>query len=255
MYLTGLIGGSVSTARKRAEIFNAQAEPDLATVATMRIVMRIRATSLPVVCCAALVFAAAAYPALAVERALVGVPIFSPAQEILRKFGNPNFILTSGQTFAGAAASTATTAPSAGLGQLPPLAPPGQAMPEFGGGARSFGGPTASSDTSSVDASAASPGEVTYVYQKSNGITYQFLLSPTGKVIQITALGYSPAGARTSRGISLNSTYTQVLAKYGNPESIEPTGLVTTLRYTRRAHVAFQLVANKVVGIIVAAIQ
>jgi hypothetical protein len=213
-------------------------------------------------CC---VFAAAAMPACAVERALAGVTILSSAQQIIRKYGNPTYILTGGQTFTGAGtAAGASTPASTGIGPLPPMAPPAQqTLPVFGDRNGQAGGTAPSQNasyasgqtTSQTDASGADPGEVTYVYQKRDGTTYQFLLASNGKVIQITALGYKPQAVRTSRGITLGSTYSQVLAKYGNPESIEPSGLVTLLTYTNRAHVAFQLVSNKVVGIHVAAVQ
>jgi hypothetical protein len=98
--------------------------------------------------------------------------------------------------------------------------------------------------------------EVTYIYDKPNGLTYAFLLSPApnGRVIQITVAGYK-SSARTSRGVVLGSTYAQVLAKYGFPEQQAVEGDTVFISYAHRAHVAFQLMHNHVVSIMVAYVQ
>lgn len=96
--------------------------------------------------------------------------------------------------------------------------------------------------------------EVWYIYSKPNDITYEFLLSPKGRTIEMAAAGYK-GGATTSRGIALGSAYKEVLAKYGFPESQTVQNGVVFLSYAHRAHVAFQLMDNKVISIIVVYMQ
>jgi hypothetical protein len=198
-------------------------------------------------------------PARAVERGLLGIHIYSNVKTVLRAFGNPTDVLTSGQaasvqtTVANATANSVGSAVTAVLGSLPPLQPNnggGAPVPAFGmGGQNQNAGPE--QPTTTTD----SNGEVTLVYKKGNGVTYEFLLSTSGSVIQITALGYGGANAKTTRGIAFGSSYTSVLGKYGYPETQTVTNGVTVIDYSKRAHVAFELLNNQVIGIVVAAVD
>jgi hypothetical protein len=98
-------------------------------------------------------------------------------------------------------------------------------------------------------------GEVTLVYQKPNGVTYQFLLSPHGSVLQITALGYNDALARTSKAIHFGSKYSELIARYGYPDNQTEANGIRIVDFSKSGHVAFELVNNAVVGIVVASVS
>jgi hypothetical protein len=122
----------------------------------------------------------------------------------------------------------------------------------FGMGGDNAPGPTTPQIS---DQTTANNGEVTLVFKKGSGVTYQFLLAPTGSVIQITALGYNDPTIRTARNITFGSSYTEVEGKYGYPENQSNINGVEVLDYTHRAHVAFELVNQEVIGIVVAAVD
>lgn len=65
---------------------------------------------------------------------------------------------------------------------------------------------------------------------------------------------WSPA--RTRRGIGVGATYKQVVAKYGYPVA-QRSNLDGTLvmDYAERSHVAFTLLAGKVIGVSVALVE
>jgi hypothetical protein len=199
-------------------------------------------------------------PAGAIERSLLGIHIYSNVKTVLHRFGNPTYVLNAGQSYNTTTSSVtysgAPQMPGQGAGSdqignaLPPLQP-------LGGPVSAYGAPqlpedynTATADTAPVN------GEVTLVYEKGNGNTYEFVLSTSGSVVQITALGYSDPIAKTIKGIRFGSTYTQLLNHYGYPESQnESDGGVRVVDYAKRAHVAFELLNNQVVGIVVAAVD
>ena len=216
-------------------------------------------------------------PAGAAERSLLGIPIDANVKLVLRRFGNPNYVLTAGQAFnmqtssvsgmGGGPPGQQGPANDYGLGrmqsaiqgyanqlnsamddQLPAMAPAGAPVSAYGQAQlpQNQGGPT----------TAAPPpmGEVTLVYQEPTGATYEFLLSTTGAVKQITALGYADVNARTSKAIHFGSTYTQLCAKYGFPEGQSETNGVRIVDFSKSSHVAFELVNNAVVGIVVASV-
>ena len=84
-----------------------------------------------------------------------------------------------------------------------------------------------------------------------------FLFNKDGRVIQIQTFGYTGKGV-TSRGIKLGDPVDSIYRKYGWTANIEKTGDSMTLDYSRKSHVAFQLVDRghgkgyRVVGITVA---
>jgi hypothetical protein len=55
--------------------------------------------------------------------------------------------------------------------------------------------------------------------------------------------------------VTLGQTYSQVVLKYGYPESQEQMGSVLTVRYSDSQKVAFQFYNQKLVAIIVAAVD
>ncbi len=116
------------------------------------------------------------------------------------------------------------------------------------------GGPMGMGMSAGGGQTASSEGEVTWVYQKGQ-LTYMFLFNKDGRVIQIQEFGRTGGGG-TSRGVRLGDTVSKVYRTYGWADSSTKQGNQLTLDYSRKAHVAFQLLdegkGSKVVGITVA---
>lgn len=101
--------------------------------------------------------------------------------------------------------------------------------------------------------SAASQGPeyanaVLWIYKRPGNIRLEFLINEDGRVAQISAaaptdkpLKTVPPGIRTAHGVTLGSTYGQVLAAYGNPERYRmlPGGRFHEVYYTKNNHAAF----------------
>ncbi len=128
-----------------------------------------------------------------------------------------------------------------------------------GPGLPGFGGPTLPGTGGLMGmmgrpgAAAAAPseeGEITWIYEKGP-LTFMFLFNKDGRVIQIQEFGYK-GGSPTSRGVRLGDPLRKVYATYGWADKSETQGDQTTLDYSHKAHVVFQLIKNKVVGITVA---
>ncbi|MDR3707019.1 MAG: hypothetical protein P4L33_01865 [Capsulimonadaceae bacterium] len=183
------------------------------------------------------------------EQSLLGVKIFERATQVLKKFGNPTKVET-GTTSPAPAVGVAPIAPIA-TGALPPLPTPGGP----GGTAPEFGGAPAAQPAQANGASAVPPSQVIYEYAGKNNITIDFTISSDGRVIQISVSGVKDSGVVTSRGVTLGTPYTAVLAKYGYPEIQDTANAILTARYTEKSHVAFQFYNNKVVSITVAAVE
>lgn len=98
--------------------------------------------------------------------------------------------------------------------------------------------------------------ETTLIYERPGGVIYEFLVNKDGYVVQAKAIGYEDKSglARTSRGIKLGDTYQKVVAAYGWPKEHQNMGATLYIRYPDH-HVGFQLYDNKVVSIIVAAME
>jgi hypothetical protein len=213
---------------------------------------------------AALVPLALCVPASAAERTLAGIKIFSSSRTVLQKFKSPSRVivgrpslLPAGAAGTGAAAPGAApgAAPSTGPGQLPAFG--GGVPPEFGGAPTpppDAGAPTAGATDPNALPNGANPGEVTWIYDKPNGADLEFTFSADGRVIQIRATGYSGT-VRTSKGVALGQSYGSVIAKYGYPESQDQEGSILNAKYTEKDHVAFQFYNQKLVAIIVAAVE
>ncbi|MGC8784951.1 MAG: hypothetical protein ACP5RN_11285 [Armatimonadota bacterium] len=98
--------------------------------------------------------------------------------------------------------------------------------------------------------------ETTLIYERPGGVIYEFLVNKDGYVVQAKAIGYEDKTglARTSRGIKLGDTYQKVVAAYGWPKEHQNMGATLYVSYPNH-HVAFQFYDNKVVSIIVAAME
>lgn len=98
--------------------------------------------------------------------------------------------------------------------------------------------------------------ETTLIYERPGGVIYEFLVNKDGYVVQAKAIGYEDKSglARTSRGIKLGDTYQKVVAVYGWPKEHQNMGATLYVRYPNH-HVGFQFYDNKVVSIIVAAME
>ncbi len=185
--------------------------------------------------------------ARAAEHSLAGIRIFASSKEVLTRYGEPTRVLT------GADAVGVIQGGSAGV-STPPAAATSQ--PNTGNRAPEFSAPSAAPAASSTPTDTSdTAGEARFVYDRPNNVELQFLMSPDGRVIEITVLGYKST-VKTTRNISLGSTYGTVITKYGYPEAQDTstTGILM-IRYLEKQHVAFQLHNGKVVGITVAAVE
>ena len=124
----------------------------------------------------------------------------------------------------------------------------GGGMNGGGGGIGPFGQTTSSSTIQQ---------EVTWSYSRKaldakkqkQAIGYDFLISPEGKVSQIRITGYVPrtSGDRSSKGITLGSTYKDLVKTYGAPKSVMKSGELLVCSYPKQ-HIEFQLMNMKYVN-------
>jgi hypothetical protein len=99
--------------------------------------------------------------------------------------------------------------------------------------------------------------EVTWSYSKKaldakkqkQAIGYDFLISPEGKVSQIRVTGYVPRTKvdKSSKGITLGSTYMELIRIYGTPKSVMKSGELLVCSYPSK-HIEFQLMNMKFVN-------
>ncbi len=233
------------------------------------------------------VLAAASAPASAEPRAehsLAGIAIFAPGSEVTHKFGNPNQILVGGvaptvNTPGGSAGAGGAGSASGqggypgsqggqggfpggssggGTGQLPgfPGVPSGGGFPGSspgGGFPGSQGGYPGGASGFPGSAAPAAPVKppVTLIYNRPNGGSLEFTISPDKRVVQIRETGYSGSYG-TARGIKLGTSYSAVVAKYGYPENTEISGSIVDIDYKDTLHCGFQFLDQRLVGIIVA---
>jgi len=218
---------------------------------------RVMTPSMAIACVGIVSLLAQAQPVWAAERSLAGIRIFSKASILLKRFGEPSEVVpanqtpgaTPGQTAGGGAApSTPGGAPGLGglagvLGQLPGLL--GEGTPQQNNPQPQ---PQAQTPTTPVRQ------EYTWIYDRPDGTSLEFTLSQDGRVVQIRATGYK-GNSKTSKGIALGANYGSVIERYGYPETQDFEGAILTAYYTERDHVAFQFYNQKLVGIIVAAVE
>lgn len=87
-----------------------------------------------------------------------------------------------------------------------------------------------------------------------NGGTLEFTISADKRVIQIRETGFS-GQYRTGRGASLGQNYSGVIARYGYPENTYISGSIINTDYKDTYHCGFQFLDQKLVGIIIAAVE
>jgi hypothetical protein len=218
----------------------------------------------------------------AAERTLAGIKIFSPMSLVLKKYGTPTEVRVGGQ-------STDTSSSTAngpfgggqgGPGGLPGFGGggPGGGYPGGpggsggypGAGGRGPGGPGGpyggNSEDDNGDGTGGYPGQsstlgvtiqsnmVTWIYDLPDGGSLEFTFSSDGRVIQIHATGLK-GNERTARGVALGMKLSEVMQMYGFPERQFISNRILHTSYIDKFHVAFQFYHQKLVGIIVAAVD
>lgn len=148
-----------------------------------------------------------------------------------------------------------------GMGPMPGMRPAGTATPMGGPvgpqggvfplpGISGAGGPTMQGAMPSTQTETVSADKVVWIYHLKGGITLRVtLLQSKGRVVEVTVSGTSWAKARTSKGITLGSSYTDILNAYGFPEEQSESGGFLFCRYDESYHVVFGLRNKKVVSI------
>lgn len=247
-----------------------------------RNLFRVRATGAAALL-ASLVVTTPAQAQQNIERVLAGIRLNTSAKSVLSKFGNPTQIVVGdvGTRLPGnRAQGTAAGQPGGGgiegspgapgvspfpvsPGGLPPLgnsfgSPFGGAPvppPEGeGGGAVAPGGNTQYGNTLST---LARNQEVTWIYDRPGGTSYEFLIGPDGRVIQIKAIGYGNRGpnVRTAKGAGLGTPYVTVVQRYGYPEEHQQVGPILVASYRNRAHASFQFLNNRCIAVTIASTE
>ncbi|MFN3650259.1 MAG: hypothetical protein ACK47B_11830 [Armatimonadota bacterium] len=132
---------------------------------------------------------------------------------------------------------------------VPSLPPPGAGgMSPFGGGSP-FGGPAADMG----GGGAAGPeysNAILWVYKRPGSVRLEFLINEDGRVAQISAVApvnrlFKPA--TTAKGVTLGSSFSTVMSRYGNPERhrMLPGGRFYEAYYLKNYHTAFAFDTNK----------
>lgn len=123
---------------------------------------------------------------------------------------------------------------------------PGSSGGEFPGAP----GGASTGDPNAVAAPVKEP--VTLIYDRQNGGSLEFTISPDKRVVQIRETGYSGAYG-TARGTRLGTSYAAVVGRYGYPGNTTITGPIINIDYKDTLHCGFQFLNQKLVAIIVAA--
>jgi hypothetical protein len=204
----------------------------------------------------------------AVERVLAGIKLGSPAQTVLQKYGNPTRIDVGTRTSGGSSDQAAAQQQQAppGTVTLPtgnqkgnPLAQMGQTYQSYanealGGepaGLQSPGG--AQGQPQNPQQPAIVEQQVLWTYELQNGITLEFIISDSGRVVQVTVGGDQPfALSKTSKGIKIGSYYKDVIFKYGYPEKQVMTGRFLRASYADKHRCVFTFLGKKLVGVTIA---
>ena len=122
----------------------------------------------------------------------------------------------------------------------------GSSSSGFPGGASGFPGGGGSATVAPVKP------PVTLVYNRANGGSLEFTISPDKRVVQIRETGYQGAYG-TARGIKLGTSYSAVVARYGYPENTDIAGPIINIDYRSTLHCGFQFLDQRLVGIVVSA--
>ncbi len=150
-----------------------------------------------------------------------------------------------------------------GMGPMPGMRPAGTATPMGGpvgpqGAVFPLPGITSTQAMMGMPGAApspqitVSPDKVLWVYRLKGGITLRVTLSQTdGRVVEVTVSGNKWEKARTSKGITLGSSYTDVLQAYGWPEETSTSEGIMFCRYDESYRVVFGIRSSdkKVVSI------
>jgi hypothetical protein len=117
-----------------------------------------------------------------------------------------------------------------------------------GGGIGAFG-QTVSSSTLQQEVTWSYSKKALDAKKQKQAIGYDFLISPEGKVSQIRITGYVPrtSGDKSSKGITLGSTYKDLIRTYGAPKSVMKSGELLVCSYPKQ-HIEFQLMNMKFVN-------
>ncbi len=185
------------------------------------------------------------------EVTLLGVRVFTPATQVVKRFGNPTMITNTQITITDIQRQGQQGgAPSGGFGAGGEQG--GMGAPSGGPG---LGGPPRGGDFGGGQGQTRIENEIVYVYRAKGGSTYLFQFNKDGRVVQISAYGRRPdPRVRTSRGVGLGDPYSKVISVYGHPDEHAFSGDIYAIRYNKLG-VAFQFEAktNRVTGIFVAA--
>lgn len=127
----------------------------------------------------------------------------------------------------------------------------GGGFPNTGGGFPGTGGFSGMGGSNGAAAAPPPKPPVTLIYDRANGGSLEFTISPDKRVIQIRETGYNGAYG-TSRGIRLGVKYSDVIAHYGYPENTYIEGAIIDIDYKDTLHCGFQFLDQKLVGIIIA---
>ncbi len=117
-----------------------------------------------------------------------------------------------------------------------------------GGGIGAFG-QTVSSSTFQQEVTWSYSKKALDAKKQQQAIGYDFLISPEGKVSQIRITGYVPRTAKdkSAKGLTLGSTYKDLIRTYGNPKSVMKSGELLVCSYPNQ-HIEFQLMNMKYVN-------
>lgn len=205
------------------------------------------------------------------ETGLLGIKLYDTGVTVAKKFGSPTDIFAihlnlqsatsgggGGGGFAGAPGGSGGGGGgrpvTPGVWEIPPMSmgqmgvvPANAGPPDAGGG-----GGLKSSDAGGGGAGGGSKATqvqfVRWVYRLSPSNSVNFVLNKFNKVVQIEVIGISNPRAKTSKGIRLGSTLSQVIKAYGNPDGYDVGQDYFMVRFLQRQKVAFRFTresANK----------
>ncbi|MEN6520673.1 MAG: hypothetical protein ABFD46_05915 [Armatimonadota bacterium] len=204
----------------------------------------------------------ASISALAVERTLAGIRLGSRAETVLKKYGNPTRITTPPPATAdgqqGQPAGNYMPG-QPGSQQAGPIGQLGQYSSGMMGGYALLpgidtpGATGATGTNNGTQQNQPAEGTVTWTYDLQSGTTLEFMISESGRIIQITVGGDQPfALSKTSKGIKIGSYYKDVIFKYGYPEKQQTLGRFLIAKYTDKHRCVFIFLEKKLVGITIA---
>lgn len=196
--------------------------------------------------------------ATAAELQLAGIRLGRSALTVIQKYGNPTDVRvgaaahtqagTPGAPAAPAMPGMPMEAPPGGLPGMPaaPMEAPPTGMPAAPGMPDMMANPFGQTQQRQ------GPPEITWVYKFPKNKTLEFIISPDGRVVQISAFGVEWPGVATSKGIRLGQTYKDVIMAYGFPESHARSGVELLARYPEKHRAVFTFVGKSLVGITIA---